>query len=133
MRASHWSKKQKRHHAALWLVYRKENLLEWIDLFLCVNHPEWAIKGFLEDFEANRKTFRQLFSRVLICGGNLAYSEALPYQNDMERLIGFMKLRQYIEIKENMFFRDIMKLPMVFDLSKEDRMKLRNELLNIEV
>lgn len=132
MKISHWSKKQKRHHAALWMDYRKEQVLEWVDIFLSVNHPEWAVKRFLEEFEGNRKTFRQLFARVLICGGDLAYSEALPYQNDLERLIGFMKLRQYIEIKEDMLFKDIMKLPMVFDLSKEQRNTLRNQLLHIE-
>lgn len=132
MGESHWYKKQKRHHEALWLVYRKEELLWHLDVFLSVNHPQRVVDKFLADFEGNRKTMRDLFVMMVVRIGNLT-PKAIQYQDDLDRVIGFMKYRQYIEVKENMLFRDIMRLPRVFDLSKEDRMKLRNELLNIEV
>ena len=124
-----WSKKQKRVHRELYLAYRKKELLWHLNIFLSVNHPEWAVKNFLNDFENNKKSIRQMFARVLICGGSVAYTSVLPYGNDMERLIGFMLYRQYIEVTENMLFKDIMNLPRVFKLSQTERLLFRNQLL----
>lgn len=127
----HWSKKQKRLHKELYLDYRKKELLWHLDIFLCVNHPQWAVDKFLNEFENNRKTIRQLFTRVLICGGTLGYSDAIPYEDDLKRVIGFMLYRQYIEITDNMLFRDIMALPRIFKLKQSERLKLRDRLLEI--
>lgn len=126
-----WSKKQKQLHRELYLQYRKKELFWYLDVFLSVNHPAWAVKNFLKDFEDNNKTFRQLFARVLICGGSLAYSNAIPYEDDLNRVIGFMLYRQYIEITDNMKFNEIMQLPRIFKLSQHERIVLRNKLLSV--
>lgn len=126
-----WRKKQKRYHKELYLQYRKKELLWYLDVFLCVNHPQWAVDNLLTDFINNRKTIRQLFARVLICGGILSHSHAIPYEDDLKRVIGFMWYRQYIEIKDNMLFTDIMKLPRLFKLTQAERLALRNNLLEI--
>lgn len=124
-----WSKRQKRLHKELYLTYRKKELLWYLDVFLSVNHPKWAVKKFLTEFENDKMPIRNLFARVLICGGSLAYSMAIPYQDDLERVIGFMFYRQYIEVKESMLFSQIMQLPRVFKLSPKERFKLRDKLL----
>lgn len=124
-----WSKRQKRLHKELYLTYRKRELLWYLDVFLSVNHPKWAVKKFLTEFENDNMPIRNLFARVLICGGSLAYSMAIPYQDDLERVIGFMFYRQYIEVKESMLFSQIMQLPRVFKLSTKERFKLRDKLL----
>lgn len=125
----YWHRKQKRLHKELYLAYRKKELLWYLDVFLSVNHPNYAVKRFLTAFENNEKTISQLFARVLICGGSLAYSGAIPYGDDLKRVIGFMFYRQYIEITENMTFYEIMNLPRVFKLSPIERMKMRDMLL----
>lgn len=127
----HWSKKQRRLHKELYLAYRKKELLWYLDIHLCVNHPQWAVNKFLKDFEDNNKTIRQMFARVLICGGSVAYSDVIPYEDDLNRVIGFMLYRQYIEITYNMRFNEIMQLPRVFKLCQQERISLRNTLLNI--
>lgn len=124
-----WTKKQKSLHRELYLQYRKKELLWYLDIFLSVNHPNWAVKNFLTAFESNQKTIAQLFTRVLICGGELAYCDSLPYENDLQRVIGFMLYRQYIEVNPNMLFRDIMELQRVFKLTQEQRYALRDKLL----
>lgn len=124
-----WSAKQKRLHKELYLAYRKKELLWYLEIFLSVNHPKWAVQKFLSDFENNKKSLRQLFARVLICGGSLAYSEVIPYNEDLKSVIGFMLYRQYIEIKETMYFKDIMNLCRIFILSQKERLQLRDQLL----
>ncbi len=129
MKNNRWGKRQKRLHKQLIYTYRKKELLWYLDVFLSVNHPVWAVKRFLTDFENNNKTIREMFARVLICGGSVAYSNAIPYQNDLNRVIGFMLYRQYIEVTENMRFNDIMELPRIFKLSQSERLALRDKLL----
>lgn len=124
-----WCRKQKLLHRVLYLEYRKKELLWYLDIHLSVNHPNWAVKKFLDDFQTGKKTFAQLFARVLICGGSIAYSDVIPYKDDAERVIGFMFYRQYIEIQIHMKFNEIMQLPRVFKLSQPERMQLRNKLL----
>lgn len=124
-----WHRRQKRFHKKLYLEYRKEEVLVYLDLFLSVNHPEWAVKKFLREFTNDQRTVREMFARVLICGGNLAYSDVFPYQDDLNDYIGFMLYRQYIRITESMRYSEIMKLPRVIDLSLEQRKQLIKKLL----
>lgn len=124
-----WSKRQKRLHRELYLIYRKKELSWYLDVFLSVNHPQSAVKKLLTEFENDNMPIRNLFARVLICGGSLAYSMTIPYQDDLERVIGFMFYRQYIEVKEGMLFSQIMKLPRIFKLSPKERVQLRDKLL----
>lgn len=127
-----WHRKQKQYHRKLYLEYRKKELLWYLEIFLSVNHPTWTATNFLNDFVAGKKTIRQMFTRVLICGGSLAYSDALPYEDDLNRVMGFMLYRQYIRVTDNMRFNDIMALDRVFGISVDQRYALRDKLLNIK-
>lgn len=125
----HWHRKQKKHHKKLYLEYRKEDLIWHLDLFLSVNHPEWAVKGFIEDFVNDKKTVAQMFAMAIVCGGQVWYFEEFPYKSDMDRVIGFMRYRQYIKITPNMHLSDIIKLDRCFDLTPQKRFELREKLL----
>jgi len=125
-----WRKWHKRYHKSLYLHYRKEELIWHLDIFLCVNHPQRYVDAFIDHFINNRRTIRQMFARGLVCEGHIVYTDALPYQQDMDRFIGFMRLRQYIKVTEDMKFNDIMALNRVFDLSVMDRFMLKQRLLN---
>lgn len=95
-----WNTRQRELHRKLYLEYRKDELLWYLDLFLSVNHPERAVKSFLNGFINNKLTVRQVFARALICGGDLSYSETIPYQDDMSRLLALCILDNiYISIK----------------------------------
>lgn len=86
-----WARKQKRLHKELYLAYRKEELLWYLDIFLSVNHPEWAVKKFLTAFENNEKTIRQLFTRVLICRWTVKWN--------MQGLTILKLLKRYVKNK----------------------------------
>lgn len=123
-----WHRKQIEHHKELYLQYREKELIWYLDIFLSVNHPKWAVEKMLGEFTRDIRSIGSLFQQMNPMPGITINSMT----DDLKRVIGFMHYRQYIHIERYMMYGEIMKLPRVFDLSSDVRQVLRFKLLDYD-